>query len=146
MLGGQALWGAQPLALQEPALQGPGGAAASLFTSARGRGGGHVAVFTSEPARAVPAPALPLIGQPGNLAGAPPLACVCPRGCPVAGGGAHGAVEWSPLSASLRSSPTGGAETESQQPRTPALFEPARFTKRDLRSPRPLAPNTAEGC
>lgn len=147
VLGGLALWGVQPPALRESARQGPTcAAAASLFTPARGRGGGHVAVFTSEPARAVPAPALPLSGRPGNLARAPPRACVCPRGCPAAGGGAHGAAEWSPLSVSLRSGPTGGAETKSQRPRTPVLFEPGRFTQRDLRSARPLAPHTAEGC
>ncbi|XP_070646532.1 chromobox protein homolog 7 isoform X9 [Bos indicus] len=79
VLGGLALWGVQPPALRESARQGPTCAAASLFTPARGRGGGHVAVFTSEPARAVPAPALPLIGRPGNLARARPRVRACAR-------------------------------------------------------------------
>lgn len=137
--------GRPALALREPALQGPGGGGREPVYLGSGRGWRSRGRVYPEPARAVPAPALPLIGQPGNLAGAPPAGGACARAA-ARSLGAGPTARWSGAPVGLlRSGPTGGAETEPQQPRTPALFEPARFTKRDLRSPRPLAPHTAEG-
>lgn len=137
------LYGALQPWHQEPALQGPGGRPRACLPRLGGGAGSRLCLPRSV-ARAVPAPALPLIGQPGNLAGAPPLARVCPRGCPVAGAGS--ARGGAPVGLFAFRASTGGAETEPQQPRTLPCLNPARFTSVTYARLGLLAPHTAEGC
>lgn len=95
---------------------GQGGAAAGLFTSARGRG---VAVtwpcLPPEPARGPLC--LPPLVSPVIWRARPTGVRVRARLPRSLGAGPTARVEWSPCRPLLRSGPTGGAETESQQPR-----------------------------
>ena len=119
---GLALGNAPPPARQEPIYPGRGA----------GRGGGHVAMFTSEPARAVPASALsPLVGR--IIWSSRPCVRACVRARAAAQPGAWGAGR-GPLGAGRGSSGLRGCGHPPPHPTAERLPWAGRLSPRPLSS------------